>query len=133
MWLTRPDLWQRLKPVARQMRHESTDAERCLWVHLRGKQLKGFKFRRQHAFERFIIDFYCAEAKLVIEVDGPTHDYSQQEDAIRQEFIESLGFCILRLTNEQVLNHCQDVLRAIDKSLQRSPLPASGEGVGVGS
>jgi hypothetical protein len=74
-WRTTPHLWEKLKPVARQMRQEPTQAEDLLWQSLRNHQLLGFKFRRQHSIERFIVDFYCAEAKLVIEIDGPIHDY----------------------------------------------------------
>jgi very-short-patch-repair endonuclease len=85
-WRTPPDLWDKLKPLARQMRHEPTSAEAFLWQHLRRKQL-GVKFRRQHLIDRFIVDFYSHEAALVVEVDGPIHEYTSEEDALRQQFI----------------------------------------------
>lgn len=62
-WQSPPELWEKLKPLARQMRREPTPAEKLLWQKLRQKQLLGFKFRRQHAIDRFIVDFYCAKAR----------------------------------------------------------------------
>jgi very-short-patch-repair endonuclease len=86
-WYTTPELWEKLKPLARQKRKEPTHAEKLLWQHLRNRQLRGFKFRRQHSIERFIVDFYCAEGGLVLEVDGPFHDYQPEEDKIRETFL----------------------------------------------
>ncbi|MBN1921427.1 MAG: DUF559 domain-containing protein, partial [Anaerolineae bacterium] len=105
-----PELWAKLKPLARQMRHEPTPAEDLLWQRLRNRQLANTKFRRQHVIERFIVDFYAAEARLVIEVDGPIHDYTQGQDAIRQEYLESLSLRVIRFSNDQVLHHLDDVL-----------------------
>jgi very-short-patch-repair endonuclease len=101
------------------MRREPTPAEQKLWQKLRHKQLLGFKFRRQHVIDRFIVDFYCREARLVVEVDGEVHQYTQQEDAIRQEFLESLGLRVVRLRNEDVLNSIDGVLEEIIGWLQR--------------
>ncbi|BAY27164.1 hypothetical protein NIES2100_69860 [Calothrix sp. NIES-2100] len=133
-WQTPPKLWEKLKPLARQMRREPTLAEEKLWQKLRSKQLLGFKFRRQHVIDRFIVDFYCQEAHLIVEVDGGIHDYTQQEDAIRQEFLKSLGLRVMRLQNEDVLNSIDEVLAKIAHELQSwknptpNPLPASEEG-----
>nr|MBC7245341.1 DUF559 domain-containing protein [Chloroflexota bacterium] len=91
-----------------------------LWQHLRRKQLLGYKFRRQHAIERFIVDFYCRDAGLVIEVDGPVHQYTAEEDAIRQEFLESIGLRVLRFTNEQVMTDIEGVLGTIARALQEA-------------
>lgn len=112
-WQTSPELWQKLKPVARQMRREPTPAEKQLWDKLKNKQLLGFKFRRQHTIDRFIVDFYCGEARLVVEVDGSIHEYTQEEDALRQEFLESLGLRVIRFRNEEVLNFLDGVLEKI--------------------
>ncbi len=90
-WKTPPDLWARLKPLARQMRREPTPAEERLWESLRNRGLDGYKFRRQHSIDRFVVDFYCSEASLVVEVDGPVHKYTRTDDAIRQEFLEVQG------------------------------------------
>ncbi len=79
-WHTHPDLWEKLKPLARQMRTQPTPAEDILWQHLRNRQLLGYKFRRQHSIERFIVDFFCNQAGLVIEVDGPIQQYQKQEE-----------------------------------------------------
>jgi very-short-patch-repair endonuclease len=119
-WYTPPHLWAKLKPLARQMRKNPTPAENKLWQHLRGKQLLGYKFRRQHAIERFIVDFYCHEARLIVEVDGPIHQYTTEEDAIRQKFLESLGFRVLRFTNEQVLTNIDGVLEKIAEALRQT-------------
>jgi very-short-patch-repair endonuclease len=102
------------------MRKNPTPAENKLWQHLRGKQLLGYKFRRQHAIERFIVDFYCHDARLVVEVDGPIHQYTTEEDAIRQKFLESLGFRVLRFTNEQVLTNIDGVLNMIAEALRQT-------------
>lgn len=112
-WPTSPQLWEKLKPLAQQMRREPTVAENLLWQKLRKRQVNGLKFRRQHAIEQFIVDFCCTEIALVIEVDGGIHQYTQEEDAIRQEFIESIGYRIIRFTNEQVMNQMPIVLSGI--------------------
>ncbi|MEK7353219.1 MAG: endonuclease domain-containing protein [Chloroflexota bacterium] len=129
-WLTSPELWEKLKPLARQMRKESTDAERVLWRHLRRRQLLGHRFRRQHSVERFIVDFYCAEAGVVVEVDGPIHQYSREEDRIRQAYIESVGLRVLRFSNDQVCHNLESVMSCISTALTSppDPLSASGEG-----
>ncbi len=117
-WRTAPELWEKLKPLARQMRRQPTRAENELWRRLRNRQLLGCKFRRQHAIERFIIDFYCGEAQLIVEVDGPTHDYTQEEDAIRQAFLESQGLKVLRFVNQDVAANLEGVLETIAAHVQ---------------
>lgn len=112
-----PALWAKLKPLARQMRHEPTSAEDALWQRLRGRRLNGVKFRRQHAIERFIVDFYCAGAALIVEVDGAIHQYTPEEDAIRQAFLESQGFRVIRFTNGEVLQSPDAVLERIGEVL----------------
>jgi len=124
-WHTAPDLWARLKPLARQMRREPTEAEALLWQHLRNHRLLGFKFRRQHSIERFIVDSYCAEARLVVEVEGPIHQYQQEEDRIRQAFLESQGLRVLRFPNQDVLRNPEQVIRQISAALTSNPLSAN--------
>lgn len=116
-WQTAPELWAKLKPLAREMRHDPTPAEDKLWQRLRNRQLLHFKFRRQHALERFIVDFYCAEAHLVIEVEGPIHQYTQEEDAVRQEFLESLGLRVLCFTNDEITTSLDAVLKRVTAAL----------------
>jgi very-short-patch-repair endonuclease len=108
----------RIHPIllqhAREMRHPQTPAEATIWKHLRNRNL-GFKFRRQHPILRFIIDFYCAELKLCVEIDGDTHvEADQQEyDAARTEYLEMLECKVIRFTNEDVRYHIQPVVQAI--------------------
>ena len=111
-WSTPPELWEKLQPLARQKRYEPTPAEDALWQQLRRNQI-GAHFRRQHTIERFIVDFYCAAIKLVVEVDGGIHDYTQEEDAIRQEYLECRGLRVLRVSNDDVLNRMDDVIARI--------------------
>lgn len=126
-WQPEPVLWRKLKPLARQMRQEPTVAEAKLWQRLRGNQIRGVKFRRQFAIERFITDFCSPHLRLIVEVDGPTHQYTQVEDRIRQEFLESVGFEVLRFTNLDVLNNIVAVLAAIDAAV-RQKLASRGSG-----
>jgi len=128
-------LWEKLKPLVREKRREPTIAENHLWQCLRNRQLNGLKFRRQVVIDRFIVDFYCPELQLVIEVDGSIHDYTQEEDAIRQQVIESYSTVFLRFTNDEVLNHTSsslDEIKHIAASLQTASSPSlqSGEGAG---
>ena len=111
------------------MRREPTKAEELLWTRLRNHQLQGFRFRRQHSIERFIVDFYCAKAHLVVEAEGMLHQYQQEEDFIRQAFLESLGLCVLRFSNEDVLDSLEGVLQRISRALTSpsNPLSVYGE------
>lgn len=97
----------RIHPIilsrAREMRQPQTPAEATVWQNLRNRNLK-YKFRRQHPIDRFIIDFYCAEAKLLIEIDGESHLQKEQieYDAARTEYLEDLGYKVIRFTNNDV-------------------------------
>jgi very-short-patch-repair endonuclease len=84
-----------------------------LWARVRNRQVKGLKFRRQHAIERFIVDFYCPEAECVIEVDGPVHDYTPEEDAVRQQYLESRRLRVIRFTNDRVLSDLDAVMQEL--------------------
>jgi very-short-patch-repair endonuclease len=108
-----PRLWGKLRPIARQMRIEPTAAEQLLWQHLRNRQVLGCKFRRQHAIDRFVVDFFCKEAALVVEEDGAIHAMQQAEDAEREALLQEYGFTVLRFSNEQVLSHLDEVLSVI--------------------
>jgi very-short-patch-repair endonuclease len=111
--LAKPELWKQLSVLAREMRKAPTIAENRLWQELRGRKLYGVKFRRQHAIDRFIVDFFSAEADLIIEVDGDIHNYSIEEDKARQDFLELMGCKVVRFTNKQVLNHMDEILNEI--------------------
>jgi len=131
---TKPELWAKLKPLARQMRHDPTPAEAALWGRLRNRAVIDAKFRRQHSIERFIVDFVCLAHRLIIEVDGDIHDYQQDADAIRQAFLEAQGFRVVRFRNEQVLTAIDGVLAVIAHALGEevphppAPSPTCGEG-----
>ena len=114
-----PELWAKLKPLARQMRHEPTAAEDALWQRVRGRHVQGAKFRRQYVIERFVVDFVCLEHRLIIEVDGDIHEQQPEYDAIRQTFLEAQGFHVLRFSNDEVLQATDHVIKAIGEALQR--------------
>jgi very-short-patch-repair endonuclease len=103
----------------KQLRNHSSPAEIKLWLELRSKKLKGKKFRRQYGVERFILDFYCPESKLGIELDGATHDNTKSfdYDAERTQIIENYGIKILRFTNKEVKENLEGVLVEIGKYL----------------
>ena len=104
--------------LQRKLRHAVTDAEKKLWRELRGKQFDGYKFRRQHPNENFILDFVCLEVRLIIEVDGGQHLESSQDQA-RDEMLRNAGFCVMRFWNNQVLNEMGSVVEAIWLELEK--------------
>ena len=110
--------------LQRKLRKAMTDAEKKLWRQLRGKQFDGHKFRRQHPFGDFILDFVCLEAKLVIEVDGGQHNESAQ-DLVRDQTLQKAGFRVMRFWNNQVLNEIEAVVEAIWLELERLTPPPS--------
>jgi very-short-patch-repair endonuclease len=99
------------------MRSEPTEAENLLWQRLRRHHIHGLSFRRQHSIGQFIVDFYCAKARLVIEVDGLIHQYQGEEDSIRQKYLESYDLKVLRFSNDIVLNNIDEVVKQIISSL----------------
>lgn len=117
--------------LQRVLRRNMTDAEHKLWYRLRANQL-GLKFRRQHPFENYILDFVCLPIKLVVEVDGGQHLEQVEYDARRAAFLEAAGFRILRFWNNQVLAEIDTVVEAIKINLETHPhpsLPPEGEGI----
>jgi 5-methyltetrahydrofolate--homocysteine methyltransferase len=100
------------------MRLQPTPAERRMWVLVRDGRIDGFKFRRQHAVEVYLADFYCAERALVIEVDGPIHATQQEQDEYRQMILEILGLRVIRFSNYNVLNNSLRVREAIRSALE---------------
>ncbi len=101
--------------VARKLRKNATPAERLLWEHLRNRKLGGLKFGRQHPFGRYVADFYCAELKLVLEIEGDVHEEAGQQeyDRTRFEELELRGLRILRFSNSEVLQATGKVLQKI--------------------
>lgn len=92
-----------LTPFSRELRRNQTDDEKVLWRALRGRRFAGFKFRRQHAVGDYILDFYCADAKLAVELDGSQHGHPEgiQRDGEREKFLAEKGIAVLRFWNHQ--------------------------------
>lgn len=101
--------------AARELRQEETEAEKKLWNALRGKRLNGLKFRRQHPYERTILDFFCVEHQLVVELDGSIHDEPDQfaSDEERTKYLNDYGLKIIRFHNEEILKDLPNVLQKI--------------------
>jgi very-short-patch-repair endonuclease len=112
----------KLFEYARNMRKNQTAAEDLLWQNLRGRKLGGHKFRRQHPVAGFIADFYCHEAKLVIELDGKMHNLSEQKeyDWGRTHDLKEHGLRVIRFTNEEVETNILLVLEEIRNALTKN-------------
>lgn len=114
----------RLNPIvlnrAREMRHPQTPAEATVWRYIRN-QAPGHKFRRQHPIGKFIIDFYCAQLRLCIEIDGDTHlkEDQQKHDAVRTEYLELIGRKVIRFTNDDVRFNIEAVVQEIKDMCER--------------
>ncbi len=110
---------------ARRLRRRQTDAESPLWHHLRARRLGDRKFRRQHTITKYIVDFYCDDARLVVELDGGGHNEPRQQDYDRQRTraLEELGLRVLRFWNDEVLLHTEQVLEVILEALENVPSP----------
>jgi len=105
---------------AREMRKSMTEAEKILWSSLRGKQLNGYKFRRQHPISQYIADFYCHEKRLIIEVDGGIHMKTdiKENDENRTAELDRFGIRVIRFYNDDVVNDLGAILSAIKKTLE---------------
>ena len=111
---------QTLKKPARQLRSDLTDAEQALWNKVRRKQIRGVQFYRQKPLLNYIVDFYCAKAELVIELDGGQHFEPEflQKDIDRDKALGALGFHVLKFDNRQVLTEMDSVLAVIDRVVE---------------
>jgi very-short-patch-repair endonuclease len=107
-------------PLARKLRATQTDAELRLWSRLRRKQLDGSRFRRQHPLGNYVVDFFCAEAKLIIEADGGQH---AEESATRANWLEARGYRVIRFWNNDVLGNSDGVVQTILEALRADPPP----------
>jgi very-short-patch-repair endonuclease len=128
--------------LARDLRRNMTPAEKRVWSKLRAHRMNGFKFRRQHAIGRYIVDFVCLDARLVIEIDGDSHGYDAREalDVQRTAFLEKQGFHVLRFWNHHVHMDLASVTETIYFALHPDednprpspqPSPLRGEGDSV--
>jgi very-short-patch-repair endonuclease len=118
-----------LLPLSRQLRVDATSAEVVLWERLRGRRLLGAKFRRQHPLgAHYIVDFYCAQSRLAVELDGSVHDSPKAgwSDGIRHRQIQQAGVRVLRFQNEQIFDDLESVLAEIAQCLTAAPQADSG-------
>jgi len=116
-------------------RHNPTEPEKRLWSAVRNRKVDGAKFRKQTWLGPFLVDLYCAEAKLAVEVDGETHAHQQDYDARRTAWLEGEGFRVIRFSNDEVMRNLEGVVAVIADALTLPPLrggplplPQRGEG-----
>jgi very-short-patch-repair endonuclease len=109
-----------MKERRRELRKDMTAAEKALWQMIRNEQL-GVKFRRQHSYDHYVIDFYCPALSLAIEVDGSSHleDGAQLRDSIRQRYLESKGLRFVRVTDPEVMHDATTALRRIKEAIEK--------------
>ena len=125
---------KRNREFARRLRRTQTDAERLLWFRLRDRRLGGWKFKRQVPIDRYVVDFVCADGKLIVEIDGGQHDQHRERDGNRTAALEAMGYLVLRFWNNEVLQNTSGVLETILSTVSQpqadpphpNPLP-SGE------
>ncbi len=110
------------KSQRRFLRKNMPNAEQALWSNLKNKQLNGYKFRRQYSVDQYILDFYCPQAKLGIEVDGPSHFRKSgiRTDEKRTSHMESYGIQIVRFTNNDIYENLEGVLNSILDNLSKA-------------
>jgi len=118
----------KLLPLKRRLRSNQTRTEQLLWAKLRGNQIHGLKFRRQHGIGSYIVDFFCPERSLVIEIDGDVHaiETQQTKGLEREIFLRSLGLQVVRYTNDEVINNLNGVLEDLIQQIfgnSTSPIP----------
>ncbi|MFB0874139.1 MULTISPECIES: endonuclease domain-containing protein [unclassified Sphingobium] len=121
--MRRPDTPDAVTRV-RAMRQNPTEPEKRLWLRLRNRQVDGIKFRRQVWLAEYIADFYAAEQKLVIEVDGDGHAAREAADQQRSALLESKGFTVIRFSNAEIMGNIEGVLEAIGRIARLIPSPS---------
>jgi very-short-patch-repair endonuclease len=106
------------RSFARILRKHQTSAEELVWERLRGSRFHGAKFRRQVPFDRFVVDFYCHAAKLIVEIDGKQHEWFSDYDKGRSEVLERLGLRVIRFANAEVCDDLDSVLARIHAAMR---------------
>jgi very-short-patch-repair endonuclease len=117
---------------ARELRNQATPAEHRLWQYINRSQVSGFKFTRQMPIGPCYGDFACRQRKLIVELDGQSHDTRQDYDAARTEYMRAQGFVVVRFSNVDVFNNMEEVLIMIEQALMNRPAPTppvNGRGV----
>jgi len=110
----------KLKELARELRKNCPSSEKILWRMLKGKQMRGYDFHRQKPIDRYVVDFFCHELMLAIEIDGVSHDFREEADKQRQQKLESLGVRFLRFRDEEVYYYFEQVLKKIEKWIEEN-------------
>jgi very-short-patch-repair endonuclease len=100
----------RLKQIARKLRNDMTLSEILLWQRIKGKQLLGYDFHRQKPINEYVVDFYCPRLKLVLEIDGDSHEGKEEADKMRQEKLESLGLTVMRFWDWDVKGNADGIV-----------------------
>ncbi len=114
-----------LKRIRRKFRNNQTNVERLLWNHLRNKQFYGLKYYRQYSIGKYILDFYCPELKLAIELDGGQHaeEKNNSHDQIRSDYLKSQGIKVMRFWDNDVIQNIESILDKIKENCN-SPIPS---------
>jgi len=113
---------RKLTVLSKQLRNNPTNAEKYMWSKIRMKQISGYQFYRQKPIGEYIVDFYCPEVRLVIEIDGEDHFHRNQleVDKHRDEYLNTCGFKVLRFSNTDVLKNIEGVIESIKSEVEKS-------------
>ncbi|MDP4207293.1 MAG: DUF559 domain-containing protein [Bacteroidota bacterium] len=118
---------KRLKALAQKLRRESTLGEIVLWNNaLKNRKMYGLQFLRQYSIDNYIVDFVCRSVKLIIEVDGYSHNFKHDADILRDQYFNNLGYTVLRFTENEVNTVIQNVIRSIEHyvlNIQNNSIP----------
>lgn len=121
--MTKSHYNKKLKPLAKKLRNDSTSGEIRLWSEvLRAKRFYGYQFNRQFPIDNYIADFICRKLKLIIEVDGRSHQFKVEADRKRDQVLNSLGYRVLRVSEGEVMNNINNVIRSIETYLPEEGL-----------
>lgn len=109
------------KEKRKTFRKEETYCEKLVWRFLRNRQMLGYKFKRQYSVDHFVIDFYCPELKLALEIDGDVHELPEQKeyDKERQKYLEKFGISFIRITNEELLSNPNMAFDRTEKEIKQ--------------
>ncbi len=108
------------KEKRRKLRRNQTYVEKIVWIYLRDRRLLGYKFRRQYSVDYYVIDFYCSELKLPVEIDGESHDVPEQKeyDIKRQKYLETFGIKFVRIKNDELLGNPNKAFERIENEIK---------------
>ena len=115
-----PLLYNRnLKPLARQLRNEGTKGEAMLWFYaLKARKMYGYQFNRQYPIGNYIVDFICRKLNLIIEIDGSSHISKSESDRERQDYLEGMGYTIMRFSEAEVVHRLDDVVEKLSYAVE---------------